>query len=93
MTESLPEIIAKEIWHDRFPDRAWDSAPAMDRCDFRGHARAVFELGERTLAPRLAEAHQEALLLLQRAAADVELNGNWDLAQRIEAVLAKAREG
>jgi len=40
-TEDEVERVAKAIFHDRYPERAWHSATNLQVEDYRGHARAA----------------------------------------------------
>ena len=53
----LVERVAKAIYNDRFPDKAWHSATREDCEDFRGHARAALSV---LTAPKLLKSKRAA---------------------------------
>lgn len=55
--DDVVERVAKAIYNDHFPEKAWHSATAEECEDFRGHARAALEV----MPPVMREADREVI--------------------------------
>jgi hypothetical protein len=55
--DDVVERVAKSIYNDHFPEKAWHSATAEECEDFRGHARAALEV----MPPVMSDADRDVL--------------------------------